>query len=181
MALPHTLHWLYSCSAVYMFCKRDATAVYVLYIGEAGDLAARIGPGHQAWGDALALGMNEVHVHFDATTLEQRRKVEDHLLTFFTTPLNKKYPVSNGINALAEAFMGRKAAGIGGLLGGLPPLPPNGLLGLPEPSPWGGLLGMPQEPTTALADLARAFGDEPWPSTRGISAFDLSNDPFRRR
>lgn len=112
---------------VYMLCRREADGRRaVLYIGESGNMADRLGPGHEHWQEALALGMDEVLVHVVAKTPAARLAVETHLRQLYRPPLNRQ-----GIGALAEALARpvaptpRRGFGLGGLFSGAPVAPPT--------------------------------------------------------
>ena len=50
---------------LYAFARRDAEhGSLLLFAGQADDLSQATGPGHPQWGEALHLGMDELHVHF---------------------------------------------------------------------------------------------------------------------
>jgi hypothetical protein len=78
---------------VYMLCRRAPGELReILYIGETADLACRLGPGHEQWAEAQALGMNEVLVHLLPATSAERLAVETHLRRLYRTPLNGRSP-----------------------------------------------------------------------------------------
>lgn len=123
-------------SAVYMFCRRERNrSITILYIGECEDLRSRVGPSHEKWRSALALGMDELHVHLLAQTRRTRLDVETYLRRRFATPLNEQSPALQGL----------------GLLGAFAPAPVNALaarpaapfgFALPEPLPVNNLLAL---------------------------------------
>jgi hypothetical protein len=79
---------------VYMLCRRDRGRLReILYIGETADLSCRLGPAHEHWAEAHALGVNEVLVHLLAMTSPERRAVAAHLRRLHPTPLNDRGPV----------------------------------------------------------------------------------------
>lgn len=89
--------WYSSClpgPGVYLLCRRDRGRLReILYIGETADLARRLGPEHEHWAEARALGMNELLVHLLAMTSDERRAVAAHLRRLHPTPLNGRSPV----------------------------------------------------------------------------------------
>ena len=120
----------YRCSAVYLFCRREYDGSRtILYIGEAEDVGSRMAR-HEKLSTALALGMNEFHVHLLARTKAARLEVETHLRHRYPTPLNDQVPSLQALgwlNALA------------------PPPPTNALLGALSPQP----------PTNVLSSFMR--------------------------
>lgn len=49
---------------LFAFIRRDArNGPLMLFAGQSEDIAQAAGPGHAAWADALALGMDELQVH----------------------------------------------------------------------------------------------------------------------
>ena len=79
---------------VYMLCRRSPAAFReILYIGETADLASRLGPEHEHWDEAQALGMNEVLVHLLPATAAERLAIETRLCRLYPTPLNGQSPV----------------------------------------------------------------------------------------
>lgn len=81
----------YSCSGVYMFCRRDiANKIKILYIGEAENIANRLKPSHEHWSEAMLLGMNEIHIYLLAETKTQRLNIETYLRSRIVTPLNRQ-------------------------------------------------------------------------------------------
>lgn len=47
---------------LYAFAARDGAQLKLIFAGEAQDIAREVGPHHPAWSQALALGLNEIHV-----------------------------------------------------------------------------------------------------------------------
>jgi hypothetical protein len=79
---------------VYMLCRRDRGRLReILYIGETADLASRLGPEHEHWAEAQALGVNEVLVHLLAMTSAERLAVTARLRRLHPTPLNGRSPL----------------------------------------------------------------------------------------
>ena len=88
-ALPWGEYHIYDSPGVYMFCRRDRDGGReILYIGQAENIARRLGPTHDAWDEAFRLGMNEIHVHLLTETLEDRLSVEAYLIRQYDPPLN---------------------------------------------------------------------------------------------
>jgi hypothetical protein len=80
-------------AGVYMLCRRDRGRLReIVYIGETADLASRLGPEHEHWAEAQALGVNEVLVHLLAMTSDERRAVTARLRRLHPTPLNGLSP-----------------------------------------------------------------------------------------
>ncbi len=52
-------------AVVYGFARRDAEhGPLLLFTGEEDDIAQATGPAHPQWGEAVRLGMDELHLHF---------------------------------------------------------------------------------------------------------------------
>lgn len=151
----------WSCPAVYAFVHRDwYGARQYLYFGECESIRDRIGPDHEKWSGALALGMNEILVHLSAETKAQRLAVEARLRNSIPTPLNKQ-------NALMQ---------FAGLLGafGSEPVPQNYLAPFSFAPPQNAMARKSGEPVrSALAELLAA---EPPP---GAFSFGSLAGPYR--
>lgn len=142
-------------SGVYMFVRRECNATRtILYVGETSNFAARLGPTHEHWAEAVHEGMNEVHFHFLANSRAERLRIETMVRNSYDPLLNRQ-----GLGMLAELLTDRHrpSAGIG-LGGGL--LPRAGAFG---PAKLGrglleqGALGAPlgRQPMGAFAGLGR--------------------------
>ena len=73
-------------SVVYILCKKGFHSSTALYIGQTD--TAQINPRHYKWEHAVALGMNQVHVHWLATTMSERAELASVLRDQIWTPLN---------------------------------------------------------------------------------------------
>lgn len=142
-------------SGVYMFVRRECNATRtILYVGETSNFAARLGPTHEHWAQAVREGMNEIHIHFVAKTRGERLDIETMVRNTYNPLLNRQ-----GLGVLAELLTDqhRPSAGIG-LGGGLLPRmgafghakPGRGLL---EQGALGGSFG--KQPLGAFAGLGR--------------------------
>ena len=58
----------------------------LLYVGQSTDIRNRLST-HEKWQAALALGMNEVHVHFEGN-FDLLVPLEQNLISFYQPPLN---------------------------------------------------------------------------------------------
>lgn len=110
-AVPSWTYMDWSMPGVYMLCRRESNGSRtILYIGEAEDIAQRLGPEHEHWSDALALGMNEVHVHLLAKSKSDRLSVETMLRNCVATPLNRQSPTLQGLGLLRDLAVRRRNA-----------------------------------------------------------------------
>lgn len=90
-ALPWNEYRIYDSPGVYMFCRCDRDGGReIMYIGQADNIAKRLGPSHEFWEEAFQLGMNEIHVHLLTETLEDRQSVEAYLIRQYDPPLNRR-------------------------------------------------------------------------------------------
>jgi hypothetical protein len=78
-------------SGLYILARRDEQdRRFALYIGEAEKFSDCLGPSHEKWPLACAMGMNEVHLHFAPKTRMQRLAVERRLRHLLQPPLNEQ-------------------------------------------------------------------------------------------
>lgn len=116
-------------SAVYAFVRRDVFGGRrYLYFGECEDMSTRLGPRHEKWADAIALGMNEVHLHLSAKTRTERLDVEQRLRSSIPTPLNEQNSLMQMIGLLGTFEPDPAPYSYPAPFGFAPPSPRDGLI-----------------------------------------------------
>ena len=76
-------------SGLFAFVRGDDDkGPLILFAGEAEDLAQTAGPGHRLWSEALALGLNELHVHFPVPRRIDRVQLVSRIVRHLQPVLN---------------------------------------------------------------------------------------------